>query len=251
MKDCDYILHYNSFKFMQVNCIGSRLLTRVIEFLSQTRSYFLYLRHDFFLIYYLYGSSSTESLVLKEEGMGEVGMYRLSLEHSRYLISSALFLHSFTKMVIRCSLVQLYVSAQLLLAPHIWSGYMEPDARLICPIGAVGVLSDFRQVHITWSKKWHTVQFNSILFHPFDNSLYRIHQYFYFILKSICEFSHVSYIKCIYPYIYKIVNRFRFFTVILQNAYPICQIYITYFYTNNILLLNKRTAAVKTNSASF
>jgi len=34
---------------------------------------------------------------------------------------------------------------------------MQPDTKLICPIGIIVVLSDFRQVHVTLSRKWHTV----------------------------------------------------------------------------------------------
>jgi len=84
-------------------------------------------------------------------------MYRLSLARSRYLTLLALLLHSFTKTVIHYSLIQLYVSVLFLLAPIMWNGYMQPDAKLICPIGIIVVLSDFGQVHITLSRKWHTV----------------------------------------------------------------------------------------------
>ena len=156
MKDCDYSLHYKSFKFMQVDLIVLCFLTRVIEFLSHTRSYFVCFPHNFFLIYYLHGSYS-DSLVLKEEGVRGVWMYRTSLEHSRYLILLALLLHSFTKTVIHHSQIQLYVSVPFLLAPIMWCGCLQPDTKLMCPIGIIVVLSDFGQVHITLSRKWHTV----------------------------------------------------------------------------------------------
>lgn len=84
-------------------------------------------------------------------------MYRPSLARSRYLILFAVLLQSFTKMVIHHSLIQLYVSVLFLLAPIMWNGYMQPDTKLICPIGIIVVLSDFGQVHITLSRKWHTV----------------------------------------------------------------------------------------------
>jgi len=53
--------------------------------------------------------------------------------------------------------MQLYVSVLFLLAPIVWNGYMQPDTKLICPIGIIVVLSDFGQVHVTLSRKWHTV----------------------------------------------------------------------------------------------
>jgi len=84
-------------------------------------------------------------------------MYRTSLTRSRYLILLALLLHSFTKTVIHHSLIQLYVSVQFLLALIMWNGYVQPDTKLICPIGVIVVLSDFGQVHVTLSRKWHTV----------------------------------------------------------------------------------------------
>ena len=59
--------------------------------------------------------------------------------------------------MIHHSLIQLYVSVPFLLAPTMWNGHMQPDTKLICPIGIIVVLSDFGQVHITVRRKWHTV----------------------------------------------------------------------------------------------
>jgi len=84
-------------------------------------------------------------------------MYRPSLARSRYLILLALLLPSVTKTVIHHSLKQLYISVPFLLAPIMWNGYMQPGTKLICPVGIIVVLSDFRQVHVTLSKKWHSV----------------------------------------------------------------------------------------------
>jgi hypothetical protein len=66
-------------------------------------------------------------------------------------------LHPFPKMVLHCSLIQLYVSTAFLLAPNIGSGYMQPDTKLICPIGAIVILCGLGKFISLGSKKWHTV----------------------------------------------------------------------------------------------
>lgn len=139
---------------MQVQLIVLRFLTRVIDFLSQTRSYFLCLPHEIFKNWLPVWQLLR---IMNKEGIGKVWMYILALERSWYLIVFALLLHPFSKTVIHHSLILLYVSVSFLLTRIMWSVYMQPDTKLICLIEIIVVLSDFGQVHITLSRKWHNV----------------------------------------------------------------------------------------------